>query len=102
MPPPLDQGQSSQRYSLVNTLNLDDMDHFMVANIFLRPKFRMVHPNPLKPANDLVEPWIHAEEVALCRAWIHVSETSIEGNAKKAAEFWMKVLTYFKKEMKES
>ncbi|GKD17667.1 hypothetical protein Tco_1206825, partial [Tanacetum coccineum] len=29
------------------------------------------------------------EEVALCKGWVHVSENSIVGNARKECQFWI-------------
>ncbi|GJT26170.1 RNA-directed DNA polymerase, eukaryota [Tanacetum coccineum] len=41
--------------------------------------------NLKKDDKEFVEPWTIEEEVALCKAWVHASEDSVEGNAKKAA-----------------
>nr|GEW39381.1 glutathione S-transferase T3-like [Tanacetum cinerariifolium] len=54
-----------------------------------------------KNDKEFVEPRISEEEVALCKAWVHVSENSVEGNGKKAARFWTKVTEYFHKEIGE-
>ncbi|GKE83136.1 glutathione S-transferase T3-like protein [Tanacetum coccineum] len=45
--------------------------------------------------------WTPEEEVALCKAWVHASENSVEGNGKKAAGFWTKVTGYFHHETGE-
>ncbi|GJZ65428.1 hypothetical protein Tco_0622124 [Tanacetum coccineum] len=44
---------------------------------------------------------VAAEELALCKAWVSASESSIEGNGKKASGFWTKVTEYFHNEMGE-
>nr|GEY67443.1 hypothetical protein [Tanacetum cinerariifolium] len=43
-----------------------------------------------KNDKEFVESWTPEEEVALCKAWVHASENSVEGNGKKVAGFWTK------------
>lgn len=51
-------------------------------------------PEPTKK----VEAWSKAEEVALCRAFIFISENSAKGNAANRNRFWKLVIEYFIKE----
>lgn len=44
------------------------------------------------------EPWTKAEEVALCRAFIYVSENSERGNAINMFKFWEEMIAYFQNE----
>ncbi|GJS48727.1 hypothetical protein Tco_0598848 [Tanacetum coccineum] len=39
-----------------------------------------------KNDKEFVEPWTIEEEAALCKAWVHASKNSVEGNGKKAVQ----------------
>ncbi|GJV91040.1 hypothetical protein Tco_1538853 [Tanacetum coccineum] len=42
-------------------------------------------------------PWTNEEEIALCKGWVHVSENSAKGNARKTDGFWTEVKDYVHK-----
>nr|GEZ00740.1 hypothetical protein [Tanacetum cinerariifolium] len=42
-------------------------------------------------------PWTNDEEIALCKGWVHVSESSAKGNTRKTDGFWSEVLDYLGK-----
>ncbi|GJW37236.1 hypothetical protein Tco_0060156 [Tanacetum coccineum] len=44
--------------------------------------------------------WTNEKEIALCKGWIHVSENSKKGNARKDVGFWTEVLQYFESKTK--
>ncbi|GKB95261.1 hypothetical protein Tco_0981398 [Tanacetum coccineum] len=110
----------SQRFSLIYQFNLDDdieplfkqpsegpsqlvEDDYPVEEVApVKRKYLRRHQSGKKNDKDLSEPWIPQEEVVLCRAWVDVSENSVDENAKKAAWFWTEVITYFQKEMREA
>ncbi|GJW76747.1 hypothetical protein Tco_0138429 [Tanacetum coccineum] len=87
-----------------------------ISNLYGLRFSTVVHPNRLKttlpsrklsPCNqneniqedqtfkknnkEFVEPWTIEEEIALCKAFVAKSEDSVQGNGKKAAEFWREV-----------
>ncbi|GJW12901.1 hypothetical protein Tco_1578728 [Tanacetum coccineum] len=41
-------------------------------------------------------PWTNEEEIVLCKGWVHVSENSAKGNAKKIDGLWTEVLAYLR------
>ena len=109
----MDQGQSSQRFSPVNTHNLDDMDQFFGSQDYsttqwsIRTRWRRVSrqkedykkmSKSNRTEKEISEPWSPQEEITLCKASINVFENSIEGNAKNVAGLWTEVLTYIEKE----
>ncbi|GKA96185.1 hypothetical protein Tco_0818280 [Tanacetum coccineum] len=48
-----------------------------------------------KNDKDVADPWSLEEEVALCKAWVDVSENSVEGNARKGRGFGRKYINTF-------
>ncbi|GJV85990.1 hypothetical protein Tco_1525888 [Tanacetum coccineum] len=52
-----------------------------------------------KNDKDLANPWSPEEEIALCKAWVDVSENSAQGNAKRAKGFLTQVVEYFMMKM---
>lgn len=116
MSPPMDQGQSSQRFSPVKTHNLDDMNQFFGSQDYSTTQGLVGLSKPVEDESlikrktikrrqqsnrtekEITEPWSPQEEITLCKASINVFENRIEGNAKKVAELWTEVLTYIEKE----
>ncbi|GKA35233.1 reverse transcriptase domain-containing protein [Tanacetum coccineum] len=45
--------------------------------------------------------WINAEEIALSKGWIYVSENNIIGNTEKEAGFWSEILKYMESKTKQ-
>ncbi|GJX72343.1 hypothetical protein Tco_0309514 [Tanacetum coccineum] len=106
MSPPPYPSQSSQRFSPINQLDLDDDFVLLFSQPSEGPSQPVEDDSPVEevapvkkkyvrkrqPAKkndkDLSEPWTPQEEVVLCRAWVDVSENSKDENAKKAARFW--------------
>ena len=41
------------------------------------------------------EPWLTDEEVALAKAWVHISTCPKVGNEQKSVSFWGKILEHF-------
>ncbi|GJW26779.1 hypothetical protein Tco_0040590 [Tanacetum coccineum] len=54
-----------------------------------------------KNDKEFVEPWTIEEEIALCKTFVAKSEDNVEGNGKKAAEFWREVAEHFHEEIGE-
>ncbi|GJV06649.1 hypothetical protein Tco_1344305 [Tanacetum coccineum] len=44
--------------------------------------------------------WTNEEEIALFKGWVHVSENSFVGNAKRESGFWTEVLRYLENKTK--
>ena len=42
------------------------------------------------------EPWLTDEEVALAKAWVHISTCPKVGNQQKSESFWKRILDHFK------
>jgi hypothetical protein len=109
-------GQSSQRFSHVNTHNLDHMDQFFGSQDYSITQGSVGLSEPVEDESlakrmtikrrqqskrtekETSEPWSPQEEITLCKASINVFEKSIEGNAKRVAGLWTEVLTYIEKE----
>ncbi|PWA87611.1 isoflavone reductase [Artemisia annua] len=47
------------------------------------------------PGKAKKEPWSTDEEVALAKAWVHISTCPKVGNEQKSASFWRKILEHF-------
>ncbi|GJS13676.1 retrovirus-related pol polyprotein from transposon TNT 1-94 [Tanacetum coccineum] len=44
--------------------------------------------------------WTNEEEIVLCKGWVHVSENSILGNARRESGFWNEVVAYVERKTK--
>ncbi|GJY58133.1 hypothetical protein Tco_0458025 [Tanacetum coccineum] len=84
--------------SMINPLNLDDEFESLWGTAS--------QPFPAKDSEGPPEPVRDdspVEEVApVKRTWVDVTENIVERNNRKASEFWLQVVKYFEKEMKES
>nr|GEX55658.1 hypothetical protein [Tanacetum cinerariifolium] len=84
----------------ISAFNLDDDNFEPLWDSASQPSPYTEGPSePVEDDSPLEE--VAPEEVALCKAWVSVSKNSIEGNGKKASEFWTEVTEYFHKEMGE-
>ncbi|GKA41211.1 hypothetical protein Tco_0733804 [Tanacetum coccineum] len=96
----------SQRFSPIYQFDLDDdieplfkepsegppqlvEDDYPVEEVApVKRKYLRRRQSCKKNDKDLSEPWIPQEEVVLCRAWVDVSENSVDENAKRRQWFW--------------
>ncbi|GJT93138.1 glutathione S-transferase T3-like protein [Tanacetum coccineum] len=69
----------------------DDSPVEEVAAVKPKRKYTRRRQPIKKDDKEFVEPWTLEEEVALCKAWVHASENSVEGNGKKMSGFWTEV-----------
>ena len=48
-----------------------------------------------KPSKARTKPWTTEDEVALAKAWVHISTCPKIGNQQKSASFWGRILEHF-------
>ncbi|GJT98233.1 hypothetical protein Tco_1093751 [Tanacetum coccineum] len=86
-PPNPNPYQSSQRFSSLNSFDLED-DEFEL----------LFGEGPSQPVVEESLDEAPVEEVALCKAWINNFEDNKEGNGKKTNWFWTAVTAYLHRE----
>ncbi|GJW14090.1 RNA-directed DNA polymerase, eukaryota [Tanacetum coccineum] len=52
------------------------------------------NPHNEKVGDQRCCPWTPKKETALCKGWVHTSEDSVKGNARKERGFWVDILKY--------
>ena len=98
-------GQASGHGSYHGSMPVeDDYEEYVEEVSPIKPKKPTKRATKAKGKAPVVQPskkpapWSKTEELALCRAFIFISENDLRGNAMHRHNFWELVIDYFRKE----